>query len=640
MANTARLIKALTGPDPWGRRLACEEISGLRKGDDFIPYLAVALGDLDHGVSEAAMNALVEIGGTAVVAAVTPLLRDREARLRNRAIEILISSGEGATAPVSELLTDSDDDVVKFAVDILCEIKDPASVAGVAKLLEHPNANVRGAAVLYMGRARPYGAATYITTALDDKEQWVRFSAVEALGLLGDTRYIDPLLEILRVERGLVREAAVDALSNMVTTANSYEILMAMKDFLSEDLAVPVSSIVEILEKASGASWDIGSFASLRETLFKALEKAFGETEVETEKIALRGFVLLGDRRGIHRAMDFMNSMEELDEETEEYVINILVELCSGDKVPDDLLECIADDGQNAIVPIKVAGRLRAVEALPALAKCLEGATKEKARAILVSVDEIGSADSKVLLHKSIYSHDGHVRKMAARTLVRIAGEDVAEDLFAMMLRERYRDVIEAVTETIAGLGTDKVRAGFMNLVSNSREDMREMACMGLGRMGGKASVAPLVEATEDKDPQVRKMAYISLAMLGVREATGPVIKGLGLGNEEISIAILEALNTVTTDDLKAAVRECLTDSNLWVRHHAVTLLGEMLDMDSEEAIIEILEKDAPPVKAAAVRALAGFSSEKALPVLKSLYEGSDPSLRSAIIKAIEEIQC
>jgi len=163
---------------------------------------------------------------------------------------------------------------------------------------------------------------------------------------------------------------------------------------------------------------------------------------------------------------------------------------------------------------------------------------------------------------------------------------------------------------------------------------------MGLGMMAGEASSAPLIEATADKDANVRKMAYVSLSMLGVSEATSTVIKGLGLGDEEISIAILDNLESVTAEELRDAVRERLRDSNLWVRHHAVTLLGEMRDIDSEEALIEILENDLPPVKAAAARALAGFSSELAVPVLKALYYGTEQSLRSEIIKAIEEIEC
>ncbi len=640
MANTARLLEALRGDDPSGRRLACEEISGLRQPHEFIQTLAEALGDMDHGVSEAAMNALMEIGGKTVVAAVAPLLRDKEARLRNRAIEILIGAGDEATALVSEMLNDPDDDVVKFAVDILGEIKDPAPAPVVAKLLKYPNANVRGAAALYMGRARPYGAASYITEALGDTEQWVRFSAVEALGLLGDIRYLEPLLEIVRRESGLVREAAIDALARMATTANSYEILMTMEEFISEDLAIPVGSIVGILEKAASAPWDISSFATLGDMLFNVFDRASGDTDVEIRKTALRGFVLLKDARGVSRIMDFIHSMEELDEETEEYVVRTLVELCGGSKLPADVLEGIERGGQNAIVLIKVAGRLRSVEALPALESCLEGASKETARAVLAAIDHIGSAESKAILHKSIYSHDGHVRKMAAKTLARVAGEAVIEDLFAMMLRERYRDVIEGITGTIAGLGTVKVRDGFISLLSNNRQDMREMACMGLGLMGQNASTAPLIEATEDEDPQVRKMAYVSLSKLNAPEATGTVIKGLGLGDEEVSIAILDSLDAVTTEDLRDAVRERLGDSNLWVRHHAVTLLGEMLDRDSEEALIGILEKDAPPVKAAAVRALASLASQKALPILKGLYEVSEPSLRCLIIKAIEEIEC
>jgi len=586
------------------------------------------------------MNALMEIGGRAVAEAVAPLLRDKEARLRNRAIEILICTGSEAAPLMTEMLNDPDDDVVKFAVDILGGTKDASPTPAVASLLAHPNANVRGAVVLYMGRVRPYGAAAYITEALGDTEEWVRFSAVEALGLLGDIRYLEPLLKIVRAESGVVREAAVDALAGMATTANSYEILMTLNEFLGKERVLPAAPIVKILEKAAVAPWNLNDFETLRKALCNIFERASEEADIETRKIALRGFVLIRDGRGIGRAIELMDSMEELDEETEEYVIKTLTELCGDRPLPSHVLEYIEENRCYSVVLIKVAGLLRSVEALPALEKSLEWATKEKARAILTAVDNIGSADSKGLLHKSLYSHDGHVRKMAAKTFARIAGEEVIDDLFAMMLRERYRDVIEGITETLAGLGTEKVRLGFVNLISSNRGDMREMACMGLGIIGSPLSAKRLVEATDDQEFSVRKMAYVSLAMIDAPEAAETVVKGLGLGDEDISIAILDSISSIAADGVRDAVRERLGDSSLWVRHHAAALLGEIMDMESEGALINILENDAPPVKAAAAKALAGFASKNALPVLKGIYEGADPSLRAVITRAIEEIQC
>jgi HEAT repeat protein len=134
-------------------------------------------------------------------------------------------------------------------------------------------------------------------------------------------------------------------------------------------------------------------------------------------------------------------------------------------------------------------------------------------------------------------------------------------------------------------------------------------------------------------------MGYVSLAMMDAPEAAETVVKGLGLGDEDISIAILDSISSIAADGVRDAVRERLGDSSLWVRHHAAALLGEIMDMESEGALINILENDAPPVKAAAAKALAGFASKNALPVLKGIYEGADPSLRAVITRAIEEIQ-
>ncbi len=640
MPDTERLLGELKGEDPLERRLACEEIGDKSDASAFVEYLAAALGDMDHGVSEAAMDALMKIGGAKVAAAMVPLLKNTEARLRNRAIEILISTGTVSTPYVTAVLDDEDDDVVKFAVDILAGTGDAEPSAAVAALIKHPNANVRGAAALYMGMARPYGAARYIVEAMCDTEQWVRFSAVEALGLLGDLRQLEPLLEIVREESGAVRDAAVDALSRMATTSNSYEILMTLKDFMHDEAAIPVSSIVEILEKAAMASWGVNKFAVLRDMLFKIFDAATKDPDMNKRKTALRGFVLLKDSRGLQRVVEFMDGFDELDEDTEEYVLDTLLHLCAESELPEPVLERIKKGGKNTITLIKLAGRLRAAEALPALELAMERGERNEVRAVLVAIEEIGSGESEDLLYKAIYSTDGHVRKIAARTLARVVGEKAADNLFAMIIKERYRDVVEGVTDALAGIGGAEVMRGFTDLLASEREDMREMACRGLGAMGEEASVGPLTGALEDSSPAVRKSAYVSLAMLGVPEAMESVIKGLGLGDNDICIAIMDSLNAVATDELRDALRLRLDDENLWVRYHAVTLLGEMLDRGSEDRLIGMLGSDEPPVQAAAAGALGVMGSEKALHILKSMYESAEPTMRTAIEKAIEVMGC
>lgn len=640
MPDTGRLLEALKDEDPSIRRVACEEIGEKSDAKAFVGPLAGALGDMDHGVSEAAMEALMKIGGADAAAATVPLLKRSEARLRNRAIEILISTGHGATPYVTALLHDEDDDAVKFAVDILAGTGDAEPSVVVAELLKHPNANVRGAVALYMGRAQPYGATRYIVEAMRDAEQWVRFSAVEAMGLLGDVRQLEPLLEIAREESGAVMDAAIDALSRMATPSNSYEILMTLNDCIKEDAVMPVSSIVEILEKAALASWDVNKFVTLRDMLFKIFDNAAEDPDIDRRKTALRGFVLLRDCRGISRVLRFMYALDELDEDTEEYIISALGDLCAEFDLPDEVLERIKKGGKNTITLIKLTGRMRSAEALPALELAMERGERNEMRAILAAIEEIGSADSEKLLYKAIYSSDGHVRKIAARTLARVAGDKAADNLFAMIIRERYRDVIEGVTDALAGMGSEVVRAGFIELLSSERVNLREMGCRGLGKMGEEASTEPLIKALEDEDPVVRKAAYVSLAMLGAPSAMEPVIKGLTLCDEDTCIAIMDSLNAVATDELVETLRRKLADKSLWVRYHAVTLLGEMIDRGSEEALIDMLCNDEPPVKAAAAGALARMDSERALPILKSMHEDADPSVSFAIEKAIEVMGC
>src|SRR5574337_1445988 len=88
MDNSTSIQGMLKDRDPSVRRNACESI-GESRGTSFIPALVEALGDSDFGVREAALIALIAIGGREVATAAAQLLRLDDASLRNLGIEIL-----------------------------------------------------------------------------------------------------------------------------------------------------------------------------------------------------------------------------------------------------------------------------------------------------------------------------------------------------------------------------------------------------------------------------------------------------------------------------------------------------------------------------------------------------------------------
>src|SRR4030067_3403579 len=115
-ARILSLIKNLGHPDASRRRAAAE---ALAEGDERAVYpLIKALRDDNYGVQDAAINSLMKIKEEITAYMMLPLLRE-EAFLRNTALMILREMGPIAAPLLPVLLKDKDDDIRKFALDLI-----------------------------------------------------------------------------------------------------------------------------------------------------------------------------------------------------------------------------------------------------------------------------------------------------------------------------------------------------------------------------------------------------------------------------------------------------------------------------------------------------------------------------------------
>ena len=148
-AKLARLIKELSHHDPSKRRFAAE---ALAEGDERAVYpLIKALRDDNFGVQDAVTHSLMSIKNEVTAYMMLPLLRE-DAFLRNTALIILREMGNFTIPLLIVLLNDKDDDVRKFALDLIYDIQYCNYPDKLVEMLKNdPNANVRAAAAKALG---------------------------------------------------------------------------------------------------------------------------------------------------------------------------------------------------------------------------------------------------------------------------------------------------------------------------------------------------------------------------------------------------------------------------------------------------------------------------------------------------------
>lgn len=635
-----KTIKEMLGSaDPYTRRDACVEIVD-GKLPEFIPDLVRFLRDGDAGVKEAALNALTSIGGRHVAGAISPLLRETDAGLRNIGIEILQIIGSEALDTLSSLLRDSDDDVVKFAVDILANIKEERAVNMLCGLIGHPNPNVRASVAVCLGRIKASGAISVLFKALNDSEEWVRFSAIEGLGLMQDSKALEPLLEIIERDSGLIKEAAIEAVSKTASCADSAQILSKIEGLLRKGQIINAGAVVELLEKAMAPGSNFKPTREFKEVYFNFFSRAMEDSERAAQENALRGLGLLKLPEGITRALDYANSLKEIDEDVESLLVDTIVAIAGHGQVPGVLKDELKKGGKSLKIIVKALGQTRTEDAVPVLEELMGRVAKHELREVVSALEAIGSSHSIEVLYQSLKSTDGHTRKIAARALSALAGEEAAGRLFEALNREVYRDVMEEITDVLALIPSDEVRNGFCGLLSSGSEAMREMGARGLGVIGDEAALRFLEKSAKDPSPKVRKVAYNSMARLGIQDSVDVIIEGLKDSDDDVKLSVLKALGGWSGEKIKAALMDALNDRNIWVRYHAVLLLGDLGENDVEKTIIDVLLKDDAPVKAAAAKALGKVGSSAAVGVLEKFIDHHDTSVRVAVENAIGALRC
>lgn len=639
MGAIDQIRENLGSADPSLRRSACETIEETRD-NAFVPELVARLKDEDHGVKEAALNALAAIGGPGVAQAIAPLLKSDDASLRNIGKEILELIGRDAVDTLSALLEDGDDDVVKYAVDILAKMKDERAVGMLTGLIKHRNPNVRSSVAVCLGMISSACSVPVLLQALDDTEEWVRFSAVEGLGLSGDPRALGPLLAIIETGSGLIVEAAVEAVSRMASNDYAAMVLGKIERLVKSGHLFTISSVVELLEKALAPGSSFKPSREFKESYFEFFSNNLDDSERAVQTNALKGLGLLRLPEGLKRVIEFAESQKEMDEETESLIVDSIVSIAGRGPLPELLQSELRKHGKSFDPVVKALSEIKSEAAVPLLEETIDRVSKHEQRDVVNAIASIGSPASLGALKKCLGSADGHTRKIAARALASIAGDGAVERLMAALTREVYRDVMEEITDSLATIPSEPVRRGFGGLLESEREILREMGARGLGLIGDDSAVELLGRAVKDPSPAVRKTAYQALAKIGIPDTADLVLSGLDDADDEVRRALLKALNGWPCDRIMAGIAKALSDRNLWARRQAVILVGEICGPECEDAIIEMLKKDEPPVKAAAACALEKIGTSRSVPVLEEFLKHPDPSVRAAVESALGTMQC
>jgi len=331
---------------------------------------------------------------------VLPLLREGP-YLRNTAMVIIKEIGTPAIPLLRALFADRDGDIRKFAIDLIGEIKSCDYPWDLIQLLEtDPNPNVRASAAKVVGILKYREAIPTLIAALQDDE-WVCFSALEALAEFGDESCLEPVGKLLTSPSSALRYAAIETLGKIRTTQSSSILHAYLPKADDMEKNAIISSLVQIgLTPAMQGIADI---------LMSMLERG----EWEERLIAIHGLADIRADHAIPVIIDIAGSLDPSDPVSEERLYAVkqaLVDFGCVSSVVETLNNPLIKY-RGKVIAVEVIKELGCTGAVPYLVALLDSVSVHVVLAVIDAVAHLAGNEALAILSPLQGHPDADVRE-------------------------------------------------------------------------------------------------------------------------------------------------------------------------------------------------------------------------------------
>ncbi|GAB6886821.1 HEAT repeat domain-containing protein [Desulfothermus okinawensis JCM 13304] len=635
MENCRTYIERLISDDPSEVREMCFRIGedGCIEG---IPHLVELLKHEDIGVQEAAELSLRKLGGERAVESLIPLLWEERPCIRNVVIDILRDIGSQGVDLLLDLLYEEDPDIRIFVVDILGHTGNVMVARALCEiLLNDPDPNVKAQAAISLGMLGFLESVPCLEKALED-EEWVKFSAIDALKKIGSESSAEILINYLGKGSDLIDSAIIDALAQM-GKVRIVPILINKLDTENVPLRNKViQALVNLLGERTLEILDRGQRDKFKHYFFEALS----DEDRDVQLAALRGLSYVKGEDAANAIFEYALTLDpENDEELLEEVENILKEI----GVSDGLIEgARSKDEYRARLAIKILCQMEDDRAYEELTKIFWEQDRDFQREIALELSQKNHPLLKDFFLKVLKEHkDGKVIKCGLRFLGEKMKCEDAESEIIKFLDHPYDDVKEVALQAAISIGTESVKQEFMRMKKDEDPIKRFMAIYGFGSLGDKRFLADIKEAFCDEVEDVRKVAVEAYAQCAdsdeeVLEVLSPMLED---GSRDVRLAVLDVLSHVKLrDKVRDLIIPLLKDKDDWVRIRAVEILGNIKEGVEPSILRPLLNSKNNLLRIKTLEALDNIGGEQVTRIFIDLLKTErDPEVQNTIERMLSK---
>ena len=618
--------------DSSDRRMAATMLG--ESGDEpaTIERLVELLNDTNGGVRDASQSALIFLGGRNTVEKVAPLVGIIDPGLRNAAIDILRKVGNDGIDVMHRLAVDKNPDIRLFVLDILGTLGNPESVDVLIGGLTDPNPNIRNAAIVSLGLLGDPKAFTYIKPLIED-EEWIRFSAIEALSQIPHENTAGFLLE--QLERWSLDELTVSALLETIGRIKPKQCvnaLIAMLETANEYIETEiVKALLKILSPDEIASLPYKDAHIIKTIIDTHLNDVGEELLIDMLMVLPR----IGDTASVQAMID-LACRSDPDTHPEKFGI-ITDALCRiGDF--EAMVKLLDAEDKLKILAANVLAGIGKDEGTARICERVFTAQVYVKRAMTNALASIGGASLCDTFRRLLTDTDGHVISSSLLALARNGDPDDIS-LMEPFLSHRYPDVREAALISVAMIGTERAENFFMHMASDTDQDKRIMGLRGLKHMESPCLYQAAERLLKDENPEVRAEAVKAIRDKDLPITTDMLKTLLADTHEQIRYAALDIIGMKKVEGFKENLHAAIDGEDMWAASHAIEALGSFKDDTAKAKLLELLTCGSDFLKISAIKTIAGWEEEALAAELEAYIDDPNPDVARAIVDAIDRLQ-
>ncbi len=626
-----KFVEALYSEDVDETKISFAEALGDLKDQRAIQSLLDLTFSKTNRVVEAAREALAQIG---TISGLTDFLNFCDVLSKTKNADEI----EKIKRDINEL--------GEVPTDLICQL-----------LKSSKNEELRAAAAAIIGWREIYEAIDNLIDTLEkDNSSLVRTKTCEAL-IFANEKGINPLISYLADQDTSVRKAASKSLITINRPLECVEALFNPSSIIRLGIA-------EVFQEIRSSD--------ILESLREAVQK-------EQERSVLNAFILtMGSPRDSAAINDILPFVENSIAGTRAAAVQALGEIADESTIV--ILIKVLDDKESEVIEkaseaLKAIGKyseelndvIMAIQALrlpdgykntekisiivnnksislhhlhQILEQKLENLNLR--RGVYVVLGEIADPESEEHLFNALAEEDAIIRITIARAFTKYDQEKIIGRMIPL-LDSSEESIRWGVAETFTLIADEETRQVIEDrLVPKTEEssNIRMAFCRALGTIGNQNSASCLIYVLSDEEPLVRIEAALSLGSIGNPIAFIPLFEREEDANQEVRERVTKVLNqlgeTCNIQHIIDNFREFRNDTEEMRLNAAITLAD--FKEETSSYLKEGLSSKNPLTREGCCNALGQQKFTPARPILETLTEDEEDSVRIAAIRALEQI--